>query len=493
MIRKENAQAAIDLAEELDARNVVVTAGVGTDVGNLVATASAMYVGSHNPFVEANEESNVYAPSAEEIERESAIDVSSTTGGDYGSQHSMLLERSATALADELRAVASFSRNVVRPAIIEFNEQLTQRLARVTAGDGYAPELIQFEYPQPLDNPALVDSMKKFENDTFPLVSPNAGAPEQDVEELVKLIKSGAGQLDAEIDLWLSSAGKAVLSDTYTKVFAANQPVGNLDQLTSREDGANYALAAYLLAQALYDNPVGEVTVALAEWNERIAEVRSVAARRALSYVQQRERDFSIGRLVMGTRGHAIVVNADVYRKFREEGGIDAIIYGAVRSGSALLTLTDLAANAQDYAQSWELKNRQLAATADNRRLAVAREAIYQIAYDMVVKNLADYYPGVGEAAAAVTTVDSLLPQQSLKNIQATVDELCLKDLTDMWALSTRVIAKDVFFFTDAYEILSGIDAICNQNPGITPAEAALMNFAQYLMDYLVEQLTIAR
>ena len=76
--------------------------------------------------------------------------------------------------------------------------------------------------------------------------------------------------------------------------------------------------------------------------------------------------------------------------------------------------------------------------------------------------------------------------------VQEYVETLREEAIGDIWEVASRVVAERIFYYTDAYCILTGINDACKQNPNIDVNEAALLSTIEYVCEYVCDQLVVS-
>lgn len=495
MIRKEIAQAAIDLAQEFDARGLYVAANPGSEVGKLIGLGTVNFATPVQYGITDEMMRRQYEPTAQEIEDESSLGLMDAEGKSYGSEHAMTLEEEVISLSEDIARHLAFAKGIVLPAVKEFGERLDKRVAALPQTVTFNPMIVAGGVPEPVYNQMLVDALKPYKNVKYSKIDVRPHAPEQSIEQIIELLKTGSASLDTDVEIWVNKVGSDLIKNVYDVAFSSKlDAIGNLSSLIeNKQTGADSALAAFLLGRRLLDNPIEGSAVALNDWRIAIGDIVNQAGLRLCHALATAEQDNKIGLLITSYDTNRITVNPVVYDNFIASGGNDALIFGNILSDAPYLYASQILDHAQECLTVWESKNKMLTTAAANRRFVDVKSIIRSELIAQLSENLPVYYAQVQDGGSIVLDLNHPHVTQALKEVENIIDKLTIETVQDTWRVATQVIALGVFHYTDAFDILDGINRASALNPEITTAEAALISLIEYVADYLVSQLAVLR
>lgn len=492
MLRQESIQAAIDLAQELDRRGLGIVAVPGSEVATLV-DASGCPIEKPAEFVNNIDElSRDYTPDVESIIRDSSMTVTDKDGAPISTPHAETLEEKVVALADCIGPHLAYARNTVKPAVNEYHKRVSDALNALPTSATYNPTLVKVDLPEPLQSPMILDAIGEFRGGTVMQDVKRANGPGLTGEEVIGHLTSGNAALDGEVGIWAQRLG----ADFFAMVWASAFSQVGMEGVQGRsfvsivedtETGADAALAVFLLARRLQDNPPEGTVSTLEEWRVTVGDLLVQAGIRMNHAVEDLQRAKGLQLLIksVSADGQTIKVLAPVYDEFIAAGGHDAQIFGSVLSGERRVYVPGIVEKASEYVLLWERQNRLLTAALVNRRYADAQSlAIFKLE-ELLAENLSTYFPPEAFGGAVVDSINTPIVNTVIQEAKSYIGSLDADRLEDLWAVATHVIAKIVFGYTNAYEILVGINRACASNPDLPTGEAALLSTIDYVIDYI--------
>lgn len=492
MIRKEIAQAAIDLAESLDARGLGLVAVPGTELSELtnlsyLKTADVMPLG-----VTPEELAREYQPVAEEIEMESSIGLSSPEGS-YGSQHAEKLDELVTSLGDIVSQHMSFARNTVLPAVREFNTRVATSLEAIPTTATFNPVLVKKSLPEPMLSSLLISAITEYRSTQYAPVGARPGAAPATAEEIIANMLTGNDAVDGDVRQWLGRLGESFIVDVWNAVFTADgSPSATFTSLIEdRAISIDAALLVFLLARRLIDTPTENAVNTLSQWRVSVGELLNQAGLRLTHAFDDAQRDLDTQLLVIGYTKDTVTVNAGVYEQFIASGGSDAILFGNILTDAPRLFVPAILERAAEFLNTWERQNRLLTARNQNNRFSSSKSILAFRAEELIAENLQTFFPQLSDGGAVVQDINHPTVAEAIKRIQAIIDGITEDDLKDLWKLSTEIVASGIFYYTDAKAILDGIHKACTMNPDIDVKEAALIATIEYVTDFIAAQLGV--
>jgi hypothetical protein len=498
MIRKETAQAAIDLAQELERVGLCIKAQKGGEIDQLNQVASVSFSLPVDLGAAQIDPTSAYTPNADVIEQDSMLALTSPDGQSYGSDHAFVLEKSILGFSEPMAGYLNVARNVVKPAVVEFHTRIDAYMRACAQPNLFNPEVTYSDVPDPLINPSIMDEINKFKSEPFAVVDGKRKVylPERSAEEIKELLLTNNNAVDSDIHNWLlkSGVGDGLLIDVWNNVFSNNEnSVSNFESMTSNMyRGADAAMVVFLIARNIAKNPLEGATGTLAMWRSEMGELEAQSAVRLLHALETRAQTIRLGQLVVSKTKTSVVVNKPVYDEFISQGGNDTILFGVVLSDRLATCLPDIMNDTGQFLSIWENQNRIMNATALNRRFSNLKSAILIKSQEMIAENFKSYYIIPANGTTLVDSMGHPMVQQSLDNIEKIVDDLTTEDCNNLWEVALRVIARGIFGYTDSYEILKGIEmaSLINQDADI--GECSLVANLEYLVDALLDQLEVA-
>lgn len=493
MLRKEITQSAIDLAQDLDRRNIGLVAKNGTLLSELVACSVVQTLPEVALGLTPEELRSAYQPDPVEIERESGLQAVVKVGEEttaLGSAHSETLESAIVALQDVVGPQLQFARNVVKPAIVEFHKRLEASLNIIPTSNTFNPVIRKICAPEPLNAAATIEAIEEFKDEPYLPVASNLNAPVLSGQQVLDQMLTGNKVVDADIEMWAVRIGLEHLELVWGSVFANTGTGMSYDRLTENAlTGVDSAMAVYLLARRLLDHPLEGVKMTLAEWRVAVGPLLRQSALRLNHALANYRQDDEVGLMLMSWSSKEIAVNKTVYDRFLEKGGSDAILFGNVLSDSPAVYLDAILANGVKAVETWERQNTLLSAAAAHRWHSNARVMLAQKAEEMIADHLGEFYVQPGEQGVAALSMNHPDVQAALTKIRDYAETLDEVGMRDLWKVATWVIAGCVFHYSSAFQLLSGINRYCELNPGMPAGEAALLSSIDYLTDFVIGQL----
>ena len=491
MISIEIAQAAIEVAEEFDKRGLRLKARSDGPIEQLGSTSTLQFAIPKNIVQSADELNAPYTPSPEVIAAESSYP---SVIDPNKSVHDLELDSLIVTISDAVSQHFSFAKNTVRPLVKTLAGEIQRRMAAYPSVASFNPTLTKWDLPLPLLGESFKEAIFEYKDTAFgELHRRTVALPSIDTATALELVKTGSGSVDEEITIWLATKPADYLSDIFNIVFAANdvgQSTASFETLVNTpRSGVDAALAIYLFASKLLDNPPEGVAMGLAEYRIQMGDIVQQAALRLSYAYAKRELDISTKLIILKPGTDEVVVFTPVYDEWVAAGGNNAIIFGTICTDRPALFAPALDESAAESLKVWEQQNRFLTVVQANKRFVNMKAAILHEAEELIATHMPECFGGLVMNGA----IDFKTPEvvQAVLKIEEYVGELDENSLKDVWTISTELVAKNIFYYTDAYKILMGIDAAFQENPDIDVSEAALISLVEYVTDYVADQLLV--
>lgn len=489
MISKEIAIAAIQIAEEFDRRNLLLLPQAGSALAVLNALSSIDFTIPSNVIRTTSEKQEGYYPNATDIESETAYPALGEAGAD--SSHTNQMDGLIDAISEMVTKHLSFAKNTVAPLIKELTTEVNAVLARYPESDSYNPSVIIVSLPDALLNASMQASLREYKEVTYIPITTYMSLPQLSGAEVIELMKVGSKSVDNEIEAWAALKGISFFETIWGSIFT-NSVVDSesFESLTKCIiEGVDAAFAVFLLGKRLLDNPPEGVAKPLPEYRKEVGNLLEQAGLRLNQALAKQDLNIKTELLVLSYTKDVVHVFGPVYDKWLAEGGNNAVLFGNMLSDRPSLFLPGMQSKASELLELWEHQNRLMTITLANKRFVSAKSTIEFKAIELIANNLTSCFGEYTKNSA----INFNTPEVALavKNIKEYVEDLTYDALKNIWKVCGELVSKHIFYYTDAYKILSGIERACEENPGIDIAEAALLSSNEYVTDFICDQLCV--
>lgn len=468
MLTKNSLEIAAQYASTAGQRGVSLYAMPGTPLANLVqatrASGSTQMIDISKPDFRLQEYiDNVLYMSNTRDE---------TLGG---SPHDFAMDEMITLIGTSVAGHFSNVRNKVKPDIVTFVENMK------VAVDGVNNEDItkQFEVKvwrpiAPIANGTITPYYEKYAESKYSKVDLSVKLPNKTDVEIKELMLTLNPTADIDIVEWMAEMGSTFFNNIWETVFQVN-PNTNWHYLeevfADKEAAPNCALAIFLLASNLYDNPPEGTNMSLSSFNTYMTDYRNQAALQLINYADRYNVAVRNDILVKSSQNRLISVYEPVYKKWIDEGGRNEVLFGlSLRDGIPDFTKNGINANAQAYLEEWA------------RFVSYTRTA-----------NKINHFTIVRDLLVSVF-VKQFSPNDALLNaFKNEVNKITEKDVSDMWGLAKHLICCTVYCATDAEIILNDFEAIQAESPGMDPREVAALVMLKNLARWGSSQIQVVR
>lgn len=481
MLRISHLNAATQIAGKLDQMGYRILPVVNTPLSSL----------NSDVIVASPSESGEFVP---DLLQYVAYANAPTPGQDI-SVYTANVETTARVIARYVQSHLSFAKNVVKPLITEFVESFTERTNSLYVSPSENLTIEKLDLPAPMlvsDLKDLIDDYAKLQPAAAEFVK--FSAPDLTIGEIVDLMKTGNKQVDDSIDTWVATVGEAQIVEYYDRAFGTAKGSYPRTQLVSNQDSCwDSTLAVFLIATKLHNNPPAGTSMNLVDYNVAMANIRDVAGSTLANIYDIFQSYINTQTLVRTSFGNKITVVAPVYHQWIEDGGIDALLYSLLISGKRLNFVNEINTARVDLLKSWELHTAMVISTERNRKFLTMRKALYDTTFELVESNADPIFSHLKSEGASTDHIQ----MQEYKTFKAKFEEcythLREEDFCDIWKLAKCVICDMLFYYTDAGQILDGIEDACKTNPDMQVDEAALLSTIAYVTKYVCNQMTISK
>lgn len=335
--------------------------------------------------------------------------------------------------------------------------------------------------PGPLSEPSLVSSIQLNRDAIFTREELLSGMPELDDNQIRTFMMTGAASVDAAIAEHFAKMPEGWLAARWKEIFCRRitdaVPAAGLDAFITGRENVNTALMVFLVTRRIWNAPLDGVNMSAAAYEDAMVRYRTQSGLRLCYELECLDRDSQAGILVIGSEtapGGAVklVVNASVYRDFLKQGGTNEVLLGNQLQPQKEVRLDKLLEKKELLEATWARHYAYNKAYYDQKRLLQMREAL-----------LCEW-----EYLAAEYTPEDFPVQERASSramIQKISHTLQPKDFDNLSSLSLRLTCEARFYKTDAFEILSGMQRARDNNPGLSPQEAANVSVTEYVCRWI--------
>jgi hypothetical protein len=407
------------------------------------------------------------------------------------SNHSLELDGYVNDLSKLVTQHISLAKNVVKPLVVEYAEDLKNYLETHKAPSPSSKfEIIALKAPELLSDDSFLDSVNNYKQKS--VLTPDNGKTlaleNKSKEELISLCSTGRDRTDELVKLWLSRQSEEFLSDVWVSFFTKLTPVGkfysyeNINSLNAYE-AADIALAIYLLSKKIYDDVQTSVD-SLQVYQTKVAQLRDYAGALLV---------FNINKIGLFEKAKTLViefspvtykakVNGALYSEWIKTGGSAEVILGMLVSNSNVSSLTLIDQKSKDYVNSWNSYVMFHEANESNKMFDYFKDYL-MISLDRSLNDLQDVEKDLfAKNNSFISTIKKLADKE--------IEQLRTSDIEDVYDVALKIIAKARFYYTSSYSILSDINEAGKKNPNVDVREAALLAAINYMGDYLAYQIT---
>jgi len=380
----------------------------------------------------------------------------------------------------------SIARNVVKPAVLDLAERIQAGMQAITAQTLLNANIVQFEVPESFFDVRFVGPLAKYQAQDGSVFNGNGGLPMMSWEELIKFLQVGIEEIDSENLGFITKAGtenilclfQDVFSNQYTQVAGRNAKYLT-EYFDDAKFGAQYTMAAYLLAENLYDNPVEGTNKTLVEFNQAMVQIRELAGARLLKQIKVHEQNVTDRVLVKSFGEGFVEVYANVYRTFLENGGSPEVLLGLIYSPKKNYTVDLLLPRAEELRQLWYAQCTNLKMTENTKRAA----AMYRVALEALTQQM---LAEQGEDPAFYSNMHAIIEQA-----RKVLAEMKPDELNDLMEVAIRIECRARFPKSAAESFICDINEALSINPELAIEEAESIAVMRYITKYLAAQINL--
>lgn len=462
MLREQSAGSVLTLTKKLAEANAVVSPIPGTplEVLNNACYSPTMDGANLN---DADEGAMMYR----------VVEASRAPALNGRVRHDDDMEDIVNVVARTVQANLQLAKNVVNPTIKEVIACVEKEIQEADASCINLINVIPDNYRAIWDSPTLEGMVNRYSETAVEDIAVNRSMPALEGQAVTDLLVTGAGRFDQEVGEWIKDFPEGFIADVYNDFFAK----------TTRSDKSKFndyfgltadrerILAIHLMSRRLEKNIPEGVEMDLSQYRSYIISVMAQSGRALCRILEKRTKDIKqktlvrtwplVGHDQLGGVDSNILVNADIYTQWLEEGGCPEILFGAY----LLDRNTDYKAlieGAEKYKQAWNRQANLLRTRAASQRYNVAVSAIRKAVTKKINQIEESELPANSRAVLHERLVEK-------------ADKITTRDLEDLWGTVRGIVCYVMYAHTNAEEILCAIDAVGRANPEMDVREAALL------------------
>lgn len=409
-----------------------------------------------------------------------ARDISGLQLSSGGSIHTDVVNEAAELASAVIDRNLTLARAVVNPQIMDVLEHV-QRQANLSVSDVVDVQIETVDFNGVWKSAilrSLVDGFKKSSFTSAQSVPVHPLYADIDVETL---LDSGSARLDGAVREWLAEGGLNAIENAWNKYFVLGQ-VKTLSMGIDAESTTE-ALAIFIIANALKNKAPFEVSMSADQYQRQLECIMYYVAPYISEAVERYEESVARDVLVITyptnrkVKDAKIRVNAAVYNKWLENGGVPEIILGASLLDQPCDGAT-LMREGERYLRRWDAQIAQLKVTQDTNRLATIKEAMISRSRDVI--------ESIVEHGGVVTN-------EMYQVLRQRVDEMTLYHLNDLHSFIRSLICDILYPNTEAKRILQLLDNYGKEYPDLPPRELALLAVTDIVSKWVVAMISVER
>lgn len=403
------------------------------------------------------------------------------------SDHDLFVDNAANQISKAVLSHISFAKNVVKPVVLDVGAAIDKAAQSFKAENPAASICIkELDVPKMVDEFNLSEELSRYDKAT--IVTPNGTAAHSSktYEEILPLLLTGDQDTDEAIAEWYSSLDHAWVDGVWRHGFEGTSFQGSLptDNIYTR---LNTGLLMYLLGRRFMEDTTHTVEKGiLSVYKEKMAIIRDYGGALAMN---------SLARIRAYDRTNVIVINVDPYaqvcyvhsgnyRKWLASGGRPEVILGMVVSGDTIVQGSELLESRDRLLNVW---NSYVSYISTN--VALQKFEAFKTSLALAVR---DSYTTVTEQEKEAWTQIPNFEQKAAKLLECEIAKVTSAEMEDPYGVATKLVCRTRFFYTEAEQILTGIEAVMKENPDIEPREAATISVLLYVADYIADQLALS-
>ena len=415
-----------------------------------------------------------------------------TSSNELHTPHTLAMDACIADISKYVLAHISFAKNIVKPLVIEFADRINKELEifnQKKATDSFDIEIK--DYPEILDSTSFMDDISSYRSSTASIPTKYIEMPSKSLEEVLELLLVGSKEVDNLIISWYSRLGSEFIKSLWNSFFCQQNKNGlfNYGSL-GREDiftRCDIGLFLYLIGSKLYNNVEDIKGISLDEYKIAMSEIRDYGGSILYSSIESIDTLDKNETLVISIKNKdkKALVYGKKYKEWLKAGGKPEVILGLIVSNRNITdidTINHIGTKLEEEWKQYELIDNNYEM---NKRFSTFK-LIVKMQYNDIMQNLTETEKEyVNESDISLMEIN--------KKVDNIIDDMCEKDMCDIYHTSLKIIAKGRFYYTSSYDILNSMDKAKKNNPDISPREAALIATIEYISDYVVSQFELSK
>lgn len=480
MIRENTISAVFPLAQMLASKGRQVRPKESTPVDQLVKAANIPIATQGTDTLELDD-----------VER--ILKGSRLKQADGSVLHDVVMDELVDVVSKTVMGNLDIARNVVNPIIKEVVLDTESYIEAAVNLKRSNVEILPFTYADIWSTPALADMVDRYADINFVDVPLKLRFKMfVDKPTLLELAKTGAVSFDQTLEDLCAKYEE----DYVVRLFNRTFTLGVIDSPTKLSELINAnnplfsnqddALLVHLWARKLLVEIPEDTGMSLNQYKEYITLLIAQSGRVVAKIIERRERVIRMKDLVLSMSQNTdmmtsngvskIIVNADVYSKWLEEGGTPETLMGSWISDRET-NYKNLIDKREMYEAAWIKHDRIIVTKARLEKFNYAVEGIKQAISKQIVE---------------MDTETLMVPKEVLqKRLNESVGLLYGKFYDDLWVYARKMVCTVLFPHTNALEILCSIDDVSKDFPGIDVREAALLATIEVMGNWISKLLYV--
>ncbi len=459
MISNETLNAALPLAESLNARGIYLDAHPNSLLAACVsaATLPSLYNAPSESYVKDWAESlNMPMP----INGTTNVSIDSD-GDDYvnidTTEHTATMNDCMNIMVDSTLRAMDHARNVARPIISNCIDVLSQQFQdSLTTKEPY--EIIDVNIHAAWNDPIIMNALSRFKNLKIDVV-PRSDIPRlTPPENLDNAMRTGSSSLDA-IAYSLLEFTNQTWTQVFNNLFNSNNSVGawpSTDYMVR-----NDLLLQFLLVEYLIDNPVPNSNLGTGEWKTMCYGLGNALGGICSALYTSNQSKEENNLLLLSIDGDKIYLHGGVYNKFLDAGGTPECIFGAMMrdTSGAEIDYARILSDMPLYENNWRAYHSAKRISDQNKYEARLHDSLCASVI-MAAENLeASYLPPEKTTADIIDTAVKIIKDLRIYDTENTGD------------MVTDIICKSFFPHTPALQLLRLMNHYLNEGSDVNEAE----------------------
>ena len=434
----------------------------------LIERGKSIKVKANAPFEEVCENTNMWIPDNSGLTVINAIPASLEAAQEPKTNpaHADLQLAIVKDMADRIAASTTYIKTTVVDAVLECrdytNSMVTENYEEtpdITIRERSMPELLYSDnLPVDLNVKSPVTSIAR-----YTVASP------------ITINADTTGVASEEIQLWLDTTPNVQTYWNNLFVDTSDEPrIANEVAKLTPYDRIDYGLTMVLGSTAILNNPNSVTSMGLEEITTKMRDVRRYGKSVIQKAVRYIEMSLKLNKLVISNERNCITVNGPVYQQFLDDGGTADAMLGRSIANDGVNGKKAILENVIEY-------------TAVNRRNNAAVESSNRRMTLKYTKSALRQW--VSKHTKEMVTPTPVDKQYGLRLAFEAIDGITVSDLENTYECSKNIVAKNIYYFTNANEYLGYMDQAIKHNPELTPAEASTVATIESICDYAISNL----